>query len=188
MHGLEDLIAGRVAPGVYRWRIDPEELFRTVRKAQAAAPTRTAEGRLALPLVMGGGHADLEMPPWLIRAEDAGWEVFGLGPADSKDAFLAQAGEVLEFPDYYNAHSWDAFYDLLTDMEWLPAERGYLVVWPGWPDLAERDADAFTTALDVFGDAVDAWAESDTPMYVLLPGEGKPPVPDAVAELPPLDG
>ncbi|MDX6742717.1 barstar family protein [Actinocorallia sp. A-T 12471] len=183
MQGLEDVIAGHGTPGVYRWEIDQEELFRTVRKAPSpAAPKRTAEGRLALPLAMGGGHSDVEMPPWLIAAEDAGWEVFGLGPAEGKDAFLERAGEVLEFPEYYNAESWDAFYDLLTDMEWLPARSGYLIVWPGWRDLNAADPDAFTTALDVFADAVDAWAESDTPMFVLLPAG-----PDDLPDLPQLD-
>ncbi|GAB2840438.1 hypothetical protein GCM10022221_44790 [Actinocorallia aurea] len=170
MQGFEDVIAGQAVPGVYRWAIDPEDLFRTVRKAPSpAAPTRTPEGRLALPLAIGGGHADVEMPPWLIAAEDAGWEVFGLGPAEDKDTFLALAGEVLEFPDFYNSQSWDAFYDLLTDMEWLPAQAGYLIVWPGWRELSAGEPDAFTTALEVFADAVEAWAESDTPMYVLLP-------------------
>lgn len=183
MQGLEDVIAGRVTPGVYRWEIDAAELFRTVRKAPTSGPTRTPEGRLALPLVMGGGHADVEMPPWLIAAEEAGWEVFGLGPAEDKDEFLEQVGDVLEFPDYYNAHSWDAFYDLLTDMEWLPAERGYLVVWPGWRELAQAEEDAFGTAVDVFRDAVDAWAESDTPLYVLLPAR-----PDELTELDALAG
>ncbi|ROO90742.1 barstar (barnase inhibitor) [Actinocorallia herbida] len=184
MQGLEDVIAGQGTPGVYRWEIDPAELFRTVRRAPSpATPTRTPEGRLALPLAMSGGHTDVEMPPWLIAAEDGGWEVFGLGPAEDKDAFLAHVGEVLEFPEYYNAHSWDACYDLLTDMEWLPAQVGYLIVWPGWRELSEAAPEVFATALEVFGDAVEAWAESETPMFVLLPaGPGELP------GLPELDG
>ncbi|GAA3213342.1 barstar family protein [Actinocorallia longicatena] len=167
MHGLEELIAGRVTPGVYRWEIEPDELFRTAKKPSGL--TRTPEGRLALPLAMGGGHADVEMPPWLRDAEDTGWEVFGIGPARTKEDFLAAAGEILEFPDYYG-QNWDAFYDLLTDMDWLPADKGYLVVWPGWKELADADRPAFETALEIFADAADAWSESETPMIVLLPG------------------
>lgn len=175
MHGLEELIAGRVAPGAYRWEISLEELFRTARRPQKAGLTRTSDGRLALPLAMDGGHVGVEVPPWLAEAEDASWEVFGLGDSHDEEGFLANAAEVLEFPEEADSDDWDAFYDLLTDMEWLPAERGYLVVWPGWKTLARAAPDTFSTALDVFRDAVDAWAESDTPMYVLLPGlDGEP--------------
>jgi hypothetical protein len=170
MHGLEGLIAGRVAPGVYRWEIAPEELFRTEKRRPQQQPglTRTPDGRLALPLAMGGGHGDHEAPPWLTDAEDAGWEVFGLDEVRDEGEFLAHAGEVLEFPE--ETGDWDAFYDQLTDMEWLPAEKGYLLVWPGWRALAEAEPGTFATAVDVLRDAVGAWAESDTPMYVLLPG------------------
>lgn len=168
MHGLEELIAGRVAPGVYHWEIDPETLFRTTKKPQEGL-TRTPEGRLALPLAMGGGHSDVEMPPWLREAEEAGWEVFGLGGAADKEEFLTDAADVFEFPEWFGGN-WDAFYDCLTDMEWLPAEKGFLVVFAGWKDLADADPDTFETAMGIFKDATDAWAESDTPMYVLLPG------------------
>ncbi len=175
MHGLEGLIAGRVAPDVYRWEIPLEELFRTTRRPQRTGLTRTPDGRLALPLAMGGGHADVEVPPWLAEAEDAGWEVFGLGESQDEQAFFANAADVLEFPEEADSTDWDAFYDLLTDMEWLPAERGYLIVWPGWKSLADAASETFSTALDVFRDAVNTWAESDTPMYVLLPGpDGEP--------------
>ena len=181
MHGLEGLIAGRVAPGAYRWEIPLEELFRTARRPQQVGLTRTPDGRLALPLAMGGGHADVEAPPWLADAEDAGWEVFGLGESQDEQGFFTNAADVLEFPDEADSADWDAFYDLLTDMEWLPAERGYLIVWPGWRSLAEAAPGTFSTALDVFRDAVNTWAESDTPMYVLLPG------PDGgLRELPPV--
>ncbi|MEO3785176.1 barstar family protein [Actinocorallia sp. B10E7] len=169
MHGLEELIAGRVAPGVRRWEISPEELFRTARRPQRAGLTRTPDGRLALPLAMGGGHADVEAPPWLVDAEDAGWEVFGLGESRNEEEFLANAADVLEFPEDSDADDGDAFYDLLTDMEWLPAKKGYLIVWPAWRSLAEAAPETFFTVMDIFRDAVDAWAESDTPMHVLLP-------------------
>ena len=169
MHGLEELIAGRVAPGVRRWEISPEELFRTAKRPQKAAATRTPDGRLALPLVMGGGHADVEVPPWLADAEDAGWEVFGLGESRDEREFLANAADVLEFPEESDAEDWDAFYDLLTDMEWFSVEKGYLIVWPAWKILAEAAPETFSTVMDVFRDAVDAWAESDTPLHVLLP-------------------
>ena len=167
MHGLEELVDGRVTPGVYRWEITSEELFRTARRPQRTGLTRTAEGRLALPMATGGGH---EVPPWLADAEDAGWEVFGLGESADEQEFLANAEEVLEFPEESDSEDWDAFYDLLTDMEWLPAEKGYVIVWPGWKTLAEAAPETFATVMDVFRDAVDAWSESDTPMYVLLPG------------------
>jgi hypothetical protein len=173
MHGLEELIAGRVTPGVYRWPIEADELFRTARKPPRAELTRTPEGRLALPMAMGGGHADVEMPPWLRDAEEAGWEVFGLGPTTSKDEFLAHAAEVFEFPEWFGGN-WDAFYDSLTDLEWLPAQKGYLVVFAGWSELAAGDPAAFETAMEAFRDATDAWAESETPMMVVLPGSGLP--------------
>ncbi|GAB3276735.1 hypothetical protein GCM10027589_02430 [Actinocorallia lasiicapitis] len=166
MHGLAGLYAGQVAPGVYRWEISDEELFRTEKKQSGL--TRTPDGRLALPLAMGGGHSDVEMPPWLRAGEESGWEVFGLGPAATKQEFLTRAGDVLEFPDYYG-ENWDAFYDLLTDMEWLPTDKGYLIVWAGWRALADGDRASFDTALEIFVDAAGVWSESDTPLFVLLP-------------------
>jgi hypothetical protein len=171
MHGLEELIAGRVAPGVYRWPIEADELFRTAKKAPSAKLTRTPEGRLALPMAMGGGHADVEMPPWLRDAEEAGWEVFGLGPATSKSRRGSTGGRSRRIPEWFGGN-WDAFYDSLTDLEWLPAQKGYLVVFAGWSELAAGDPSAFETTMEVFRDATDAWAESETPMMVVLPGSG----------------
>jgi RNAse (barnase) inhibitor barstar len=166
MYGLEGVLAGEVASGVYRWPIEEEELFRTSRKPRQSGLTRTSEGRLALPLAMGGGHDDVEMPAWLREAEDAGWEVYGLGPAGTKNDFLAAAAEVFEFPDYFGGN-WDAFFDCLTDLEWQPTGQGHLVVWAGW---ADTDKETFETALEIFGEAADSWADTETPFVVLLPG------------------
>ena len=41
--------------------------------------------------------------------------------------FLSRIAEALEFPDWFG-RNWDAFFDCLTDLSWLPAGGHVLVL------------------------------------------------------------
>lgn len=107
---------------------------------------------------------------WVAQSEQAGWrpiELDGRG-ITGKEAFLRRCAEVFSFPEWFG-ENWDALEDSLTDLAWLPAQAGYLVVYAAWDDLAEADPGSFRTALDIFAEAVESWRDSATPMAVLLP-------------------
>jgi RNAse (barnase) inhibitor barstar len=106
-------------------------------------------------------------------AADVGWRLFWLAgqSVTDKDEFLDLCAENFAFPDWFG-HNWDALGDCLTDLTWVEAEAGLLVVYAGWQALAQESPEDFGTALEIFTEAVDLWRDSDTPMTVLLPGDG----------------
>ncbi|MFG1998247.1 barstar family protein [Spirillospora sp. NPDC048911] len=133
---LDDLLAGRLEPGVFRW----------------------------------GPPASFD---WIERAERAGLRVFRLDghAAKGKESFLRMCAEAFQFPDWFG-NNWDALEDCLTDLSWAPGRKGYLVGYEAWAELAAADQGSFRTALDVFAEAVESWRDSDSPMTVLLIGDG----------------
>jgi RNAse (barnase) inhibitor barstar len=103
------------------------------------------------------------------EAERAGWRVFwldGHGVHD-KQALLDRCVEEFLLPSYFG-RNWDALQDSLTDLSWVPANSGYLVVYDRWRELADADPEAHRTLLDVFGAAVESWRNTPTPMAVFL--------------------
>ena len=140
---LEDLVEGRLKPGVYQWR----------------APAAPGAG------VSGAA--------WPGRATAAGWMTFYLNGrrARDKESFLRLCAEVFQAPGRFDG-DWDALEDCLTDLSWVPSTGGYLVMYEAWAELAEADQRAFRTALDIFTRAVEAWQDTGTPMTVLLSSIG----------------
>jgi hypothetical protein len=140
---LEDLVEGRLKPGVYQWR----------------APAAPGAG------VSGAA--------WPDRATAAGWRTFYLNGrrARDKDSFLRLCTEAFEFPERSDG-DWSALEDGLTDLSWISATGGYLVMYEAWAELAEADQRSFRTALDIFTRAVEAWQDTGTPMTVLLSSIG----------------
>ncbi|GAA2618261.1 barstar family protein [Actinomadura fulvescens] len=133
---LNDLLAGRLEPGVFQWR--PPASF-----------------------------------DWTERAERAGMRIFRLDGAAirGKESLLRACAAVFEFPDWFG-DNWDALEDCLTDLSWASGQEGYLIGYETWWELAAADEGSFRTALDVFAEAVESWRDSDTPMTVLLIGDG----------------
>ena|ERR1700754_4365187 len=118
-------------------------------------------------------------------ATAAGWRLFWLAGQSVTDQaeFLDLCVESFSFPDWFG-HDWDDLQDCLTDLTWLNghAPGGFLVVYAGWQALAQEEPGDFDAALEAFTSAVDLWRDSDTPMAVLLPGDGR-----AAGSLPVLD-
>ncbi|MFC5185933.1 barstar family protein [Actinomadura harenae] len=139
---LDELLTGRLKPGVYQWR---------------AAPGRAASHDLG----WMERAAEQGWRPFHLdgrRARD-------------KDAFLRLCAEAFDLPDYFG-NNWDALEDCLTDLSWAPAEQGYVVLYESWAELADADQASFRTALDVFAEAVASWRDTPTPMTVMLSSVG----------------
>src|SRR3954465_4610196 len=97
--------------------------------------------------------------------------------AGSREGFFTEIARELAFPGHFG-RNWDAVYDCLTDLNWLPAE-GYVLVFDGFGALARNAPDQWRIGLKVFADACQFWQPLRTPMFVLLvgPGELAPGVP-----------
>jgi RNAse (barnase) inhibitor barstar len=88
--------------------------------------------------------------------------------ASTRAGFFREIARALRFPDYFG-HNWDAVYDCLTDLNWLPA-AGYVLIFDGFERLANDDPGQWKTGLTVLRDACAFWAPLRTPMYALLHG------------------
>jgi RNAse (barnase) inhibitor barstar len=87
------------------------------------------------------------------------WDVIDvdLGGITTREGQLARLGTAGSFPDYYG-HNLDAAYDCLTDLAWRsPMARVMLV--RGKVDAAVQK---------VLDDAVVHWANSPTPLWVVI--------------------
>lgn len=108
------------------------------------------------------------------RAEREGWRCFVLEGADVRDkaGLLAACARACGFPAYFG-HNWDALLDMLRDLSWAPAQRGYLLIWNDARGLARSAPHDMDVALDVLRDAIAFWSPTPTPMAVLLRGAGR---------------
>jgi hypothetical protein len=98
--------------------------------------------------------------------------------AGSRAGFFTEIARELAFPDYFG-RNWDAVYDCLTDLNWLPAE-GYVLIFDGFGALARKAPDQWQIGRKVLTEACQFWQPLRTPMFVLLigPGELAPNVPE----------
>jgi RNAse (barnase) inhibitor barstar len=76
--------------------------------------------------------------------------------SEEADLFRRIAG-ALEFPDWFGAN-WDALYDCLTDLSWLPA-RGYVLVFENGGELADAAPQVMQTLRDLLIESAAAWRE-----------------------------
>ncbi|MEV4872296.1 barstar family protein [Streptomyces syringium] len=108
----------------------------------------------------------------LALAADADWRAapLRLDGVTDKAAFLDRCAADLDFPEWFG-HNWDALADCLMDLSWWregSKVRGCLLIavdWDAFRKAAPEDAD---TAQAIFGEAVDYWADSESPLTVLL--------------------
>jgi hypothetical protein len=97
--------------------------------------------------------------------------------AANRIAFFAEIARVMQFPAYFG-HNWDAVYDCLTDLNWLPA-AGYVLLLDGFGPFAAAQPEQWAIGLRVLRDACAFWQPLRTPMTALLcgPAEQAPGVP-----------
>lgn len=92
-----------------------------------------------------------------------------------KAEFLARVAEALEFPDWFG-RNWDAFFDCLADLSWLPAD-GHVLVLLNSAEMREHAPETLETAILIMRDAASVWSGRSVTLRVLvdLPGRrGKP--------------
>jgi hypothetical protein len=74
----------------------------------------------------------------------------------TKRGLLAEFARALKFPAD-SGRNWDAFEELLADLEWLPA-KGYLVIVTDADELLAEDPDDYDTFIEITKDVAKEWA------------------------------
>jgi hypothetical protein len=97
--------------------------------------------------------------------------------AGTRAGFFQELARALRFPDYFG-HNWDAVYDCLTDLTWLPAD-GYVLVLDGIDRFATNEPGQWEIGLKVLREACAFWQPLARSMIALLydPSELTPGVP-----------
>jgi RNAse (barnase) inhibitor barstar len=83
-----------------------------------------------------------------------------------KDDLLARIGAALEFPQWYGAN-WDALFDCLNDLAWLPA-KGYVLVLENTGGLRETAPADFEAFCAVLNESAAAWRGRGVPFRAIL--------------------
>ena len=83
-----------------------------------------------------------------------------------KDELLARIGAALEFPDWFGAN-WDALFDCLNDLQWLPAP-GYVLVFENAGSLGETAPEDFDALCEILNESAVAWGRRGVPFRAIL--------------------
>jgi len=148
----------------------PQTKFATLLRDVARA------GVYHLPHIRHGDYEEL-----IAGAEACAYVVFrvDLGRARDKQGLLETIGRDMAFPEWYGSN-WDALADCLNDLAWRPAE-GYLVLLEHCDLLHERATGDLLSALQIFGEAANAWREQGIALWCLVDMQA-----DGIAWLPGL--
>jgi len=120
-------------------------------------------------------HATVSELAKLARDKDIAFFHLEGQKIEKKEQFLNHAAVVMKFPSHFG-NNWDAFYDCLTDMEWVDEEtRGYLVYFDHTDAFANHHESQLETVIELFQDAVEFWQGEGKSMLVLLSGAHPPP-------------
>jgi RNAse (barnase) inhibitor barstar len=101
-------------------------------------------------------------------AAEPGTKVFYLDgkKINSKQTFLKQAAEAMEFPPYFGAN-WDAFDECITDLTWCPAQR-YVILYDHADIFAQAEPTQYQIALDILNSAKEYWEANNIPLKFLV--------------------
>ena len=89
-----------------------------------------------------------------------------LAGCGDRDTFLLRVAEALEFPEWFG-RNWDAFFDCLTDLSWLPA-RGHVLVLLNTGEMRRAAPEAFDTAISIMQEAAQAWQKRGGLLRVIV--------------------
>ena len=91
---------------------------------------------------------------------------------EKKEQFLNHASVVMKFPSHFG-NNWDAFYDCITDMDWVQS-AGYCIYFDHTDSFAQHHESQLETVIELFVDAVAFWKREGQSMLVLLSGAHPP--------------
>ena len=91
---------------------------------------------------------------------------------EKKEQFLNHAAVAMKFPSHFG-NNWDAFYDCITDFDWVGSEA-YMIYFDHTDAFAAHHESQLETVIELFQDAVDSWKGEGRSMLVLLSGEPAP--------------
>ena len=116
-----------------------------------------------------GAGAPGDPSPLLELAADSGRAVVFLDLAGvrDKDGFMDRCTSGVGLPAWFG-RNWDALADSLTDLSWLPAAQGRVLVLAGWTEYAREQPREWTVAREVLAEASEYWRDRATPLTVLL--------------------
>ena len=94
-----------------------------------------------------------------VAASSRGFVVFAvnLAGAEDKAALLERTATALRFPSWFG-HNWDAWFDCLTDLDWIDRAPGYVVLLRHARGLRQSAPEALDTALAIAEDAARVWS------------------------------
>lgn len=92
--------------------------------------------------------------------------VADLAGCHDKEELLARLAVALEFPDWFG-RNWDALFDCLADLSWLP-DGDHVFVLLDTAELRRHAPEAFDTALSIMQDAAAVWARRGRLLRVLV--------------------
>ncbi|WFB10244.1 barstar family protein [Streptomyces sp. LX-29] len=89
-----------------------------------------------------------------------------LDGVSDRAGFLDRCATDLGLPDWFG-RNWDALADCLIDLSWWGEPTGYVLRVRGWTAFRKAAPEAAETAAAVLEDALEYWADSDTPLTVV---------------------
>ena len=92
---------------------------------------------------------------------------------EKKEQFLNHAAVAMKFPDHFGKN-WDAFYDCLTDLDWVDG-KGFIIYFDHTDAFAKHNESQLETVIELFEDAINYWKAEGRPMTVLLSGSMRQP-------------
>jgi hypothetical protein len=107
-------------------------------------------------------------------AQQAGLAVFRMdfSHVRGKKGLLEQAAKTLQFPAWFGGN-WDALNDSLTDLDWLGAKAGYVVVFENIEHFARSHAQELHDATEIFRAAAEYWKAEGRPFWAFFSGSSE---------------
>ena len=102
-------------------------------------------------------------------AQKAGLALFRIDAAHVRDkkGFLDQIAKALYFPSYFG-RNWDALNDCLTDLDWLPAKAGYVLVFENMEHFGASRQQEFSKATEVLRAVSEYWQGQGRPFWAFV--------------------
>ena len=114
-------------------------------------------------------NAVLTLSPALAEALGTAADALGrhyvslsLGDAADKEDILTEFARALDMPRWFGAN-WDALYDCLTDLSWLPDGAFTVAISGAVPDSETRE-----TLHQILEDACSAWQQDGTAFHAFI--------------------